>query len=245
MLKIQNLSVKIEEKEILKNLSLDIDPKPGETFVLFGPNGSGKSTLLRSIMGLSGYKITQGNIKLNDNDLSKLSVDQRAKEGLLYLYQHPPKIKGVKLEYIITEQTNSHDPYESFKEAIDTLEVNNLYDRDINVGLSGGEMKRVEILTLSLMENKKLFLLDELDSGVDVDNLKKIGKYINKLLKETNSSAILITHTGALLKHLNINKGAVIYKGEIVCQGDAKEIFKCIEKDGYKSCLTCKGEKLS
>ena len=236
MLQIKNLDVYIEDRKIINNISLDINVKKGSFFVLLGPNGSGKSSLFRSIMGFSKYR-TNGKIMLDGEDISNLSIDERVKKGITYMYQTPPKIKGVKLGDIMKEISSELDNE-------DPLSISSFYYRDINEGLSGGEMKRTELHTISKLEDTKVFLFDEPDSGVDVDNLKKIGIYINRIVKEKNAIGIIVTHTGDILKHLDIEKAAVIYDGHIACQGNPKKILDCIKKDGYQSCIKCNGKKI-
>lgn len=238
MLEVKNLSVSAEEKLIINNLSLDFTVDPGRLFVLFGPNGCGKSTLFRSLMGFSQYHI-QGDILLEGVNIKKKTIDQRVNSGLVYMYQTPPKLKGLTLENISREISDVSD-----KEISSTLSVFDFYSRDINSGLSGGEVKRSELFTLSLIKTPKVFLFDEPDSGVDIDNLKIIGKYIEKLLQKNKAMGIIITHNGDILKYLKAQKGAVMYNGQIVCQGDPKELLDCIKKDGYKGCVNCKKKKI-
>lgn len=238
MLQIKNFSVEIDRKKIIKDIALDFSVKQGKLFVLFGPNGSGKSTILKGVMGFSKYK-TSGEIILNGKNINELSIDQRANKGLAYMYQNPPKLNGVTLNDIskeITEIDNTQD--------IQELSIQSLQDRDINMGVSGGEIKRTELYTLSLLKNSKVFLFDEPDSGVDVDNLKVVAKYIKKLLKKNKAIGVIITHNGEILKYLDAQKAAVIYRGKVACEGEPKKIWECIKRDGYKSCINCNGGKI-
>jgi len=239
MLKLKNVSVTVEENEIVKDVTLDFTVDPGRFFALFGPNGSGKSTLFRAIMGFSNYDVS-GDILLEGKKINDMSIDERVKEGLVYMYQHPPKLKGIKLNDVIEESTQE-DSIIKFKDNIKKLNVLEFYNRDVNSGLSGGELKRSELFTLSALPNTKVFLFDEPDSGVDIDNLKRIGKYMDSMLKEKDAIGIIVTHTGDILKYLDAQKGAVIYDGVVKCKGKAESILKCIKKEGYESCLNCKG----
>ncbi|KUK77832.1 MAG: ABC transporter related protein [candidate division WS6 bacterium 34_10] len=232
MLSIKNLKVEADGEEILKDINLDI--KDGEKVVLFGPNGSGKSTLFKVLMGLDGYKIKKGDIKVDGKSIKKLSIDQRVKAGLGYIAQKSVGIKGVTVEDLM-EQYEFR--YEDIKEDIDSLDIDKLLNRDINYTLSGGEIKRVELFTLSLLENIHTYLLDELDSGVDLENISKISEYLEKLGKE--KSLVITTHTGAILKELDMDTAYVMLNGEIVCKGKPEKVWECINRQGYENCLNC------
>lgn len=232
MLSIKNLTVKAEEQTILKNISLEIGN--GEEVVLFGPNGCGKSTLFKVIMGLNGYEIGEGNIEIDGKNLKGKSIDERVKLGLGYVAQKAVGIKGVTVENLMEQYDFK---YEDVKEDLDSLDILELLNRDINYTLSGGEIKRVELFTLSLLKNMQVYLLDELDSGVDLENISKISNYLRKLSKD--KSIVITTHTGAILKELDVDTAYVMLNGEIVCQGKPKKVWDCIKKQGYEGCLTC------
>jgi Fe-S cluster assembly ATP-binding protein len=232
MLAIKNLTVQAQEKTILKDINLEI--KDGERVVLFGPNGSGKSTLFRVIMGLDGYKIKKGDIEVGGKSVKKKSIDERVKLGLGYVGQKSVGIKGVTVEDLMDQYDFE---YEDIKKTIDQLNIDELLRRDINYTLSGGEVKRVELFTLSLLDNIHTYLLDELDSGVDLENIGRIADYLNEVSKE--KSVVITTHTGAILKELKVDTAYVILNGEIVCKGKPKKVWECINKQGYEKCLNC------
>lgn len=240
LLVIENLHVEVEGKEVLKGVDLTI--KEGETAILFGPNGSGKTTLLMSIMGFNGYNITEGRIIFKGTELNGLPPYERARMGIGVAFQKPPKIKGVKLKSILDIVSKNKD-YEDF---IDILNLSEHVDRDVNVGFSGGEMKRSEILQL-LAQSPDLVLLDEPESGVDLENVKILGKVISillekhKLIKERKRSGLIITHTGYILDYVEADRGYIMLKGKIICEANPHEILKTIQKSGFKECEKCKG----
>ncbi len=239
LLVIENLHVEVEGKEVLKGVDLTI--KEGETAILFGPNGSGKTTLLMSIMGFNGYNITEGRIIFKGTELNGLPPYQRARMGIGVAFQKPPKIKGVKLKSILDIVSKNKD-YEDF---IDILNLSEHVDRDVNVGFSGGEMKRSEILQL-LAQSPDLVLLDEPESGVDLENVKILGKVISillekhKLIKERKRSGLIITHTGYILDYVEADRGYIMLNGKIICEANPHEILKTIQKSGFKECEKCK-----
>jgi len=240
LLVIENLHVEVEGKEVLKGVDLTI--KEGETAILFGPNGSGKTTLLMSIMGFNGYNIAEGRIIFKGTKLNGLPPYERARMGIGVAFQKPPKIKGVKLKSILDIVSKNKD-YEDF---IDILNLSEHVDRDVNVGFSGGEMKRSEILQL-FAQSPDLVLLDEPESGVDLENVKTLGKVISillekhKLIKERKKSGLIITHTGYILDYVEADRGYIMLNGRIICEANPHEILKTIQKSGFKECERCKG----
>jgi len=232
MLTIKNLTVKAGKETILKDINLKIEN--GEEVVLFGPNGCGKSTLFKVVMGLDGYQIVKGDIKIDGKSVKGKSIDERVKMGFGYVGQKGVGIKGVTVENLIEQYDFK---YEDVKKDIDSLDISELLERDINFTLSGGEIKRVELFTLSLLQNIQIYLLDELDSGVDLENISKIASYLKKLSKD--KSIVFTTHTGAILKELDVDTAYVMLNGQIVCQGKPKKVWDCIKKQGYEGCLTC------
>ncbi|BAT71721.1 Fe-S cluster assembly ATP-binding protein [Thermosulfidibacter takaii ABI70S6] len=252
MLKVENLRVKVQGKDILHGIDLEV-PK-GKVITLMGPNGSGKTTLIMTIMGFSGYEVVDGKIWFKGIDITHLPVYERVKLGIGLAFQRPPVIKGVKTKQIVEIAANARgrqvDPYELAKE----VNMMDFLERDVNDGFSGGEMKRSEILQLMAMD-PDLLLLDEPESGVDLESIALLGRAINKILgreveprpdksikevkKEYSKSALIITHTGHILNYVNADLGYVLINGRIVCSGNPRDILKTVEKYGYKECERC------
>lgn len=239
LLLIKNLSVSVENKKILNNFNLKIENK--EVHAIMGPNGSGKSTLAYSIMGHPKYTITSGKMLFNKKDLSSLSVDKRAKEGIFLSFQSPLEIQGLNYFSFLKNSYNSKNTERisplkfntAVKEKMNFLNIpDNFLSRDLNVGFSGGEKKRAEILQLTLL-NPKLAILDETDSGLDIDSLKLVCSSVNKLKKENKEfSAIVITHYKKILDFLKPDFVHVMYDGKIIKSGD-KSFADYIEKNGF------------
>lgn len=246
ILEIKNLFVEVEGKAILKGINLDV--ADGETVILFGPNGVGKSSLFMAIMGFPKYKIKKGQIIFQGTDITRLVVSERARLGIGMSFQRPPSIKGVKLRGL-SEIINSHkDNGDRIEYYSRILKLDQHLNRDINLGFSGGEVKRSEILQL-LLQNPVLSLIDEPESGVDVENISVLGKAIKRLLhkqdrlKKRQNSGIIITHTGLILNYLNADRGYMLINGCLTCSGNAREIFELIQKRGYKECQNCLKQK--
>jgi len=238
ILRIVNLCVGVDGRRILQNVNLYI--QKGQTFALFGPNGSGKSTLLMTIVGNPKYKVYDGRIVFKDVDITDKPTDERIKMGLGVAYQHPPKITGVKLRDILKHCAKLGGTEDKIDEYVKMLNMENLLDRDINVGFSGGEAKRAELLQLLLM-NPDFVMLDEPDSGVDLENIAVIGEAIRELLErdkpKRRKAGIIITHTGQILKFVDADYGVIMYKGRIACIGDPRDILKTVERYGYEECV--------
>ena len=241
LLDIENLNTIAEDdndKHILKGLNLEINE--GEIHVIMGPNGSGKSTLANTIFASPRYIVTDGSISFNGEDITRCSTDQIAKKGIFMSFQTPEEIPGVSLahflkttKYAITEKKPN---LYKFTTDVDKYmkELNMNYDyvnRDFNVGFSGGEMKKNEILQMLLLE-PKLAILDETDSGLDIDAIRTVSKGIN-LFKSDNNAVLIITHSTKILKNLTVDKVHILVDGKIVKTGDAN-LAKEIEKDGYQ-----------
>jgi len=233
MLKVENLTVEIGGKDIIQDINLEI--KKGEVVILFGPNGCGKTTLLKTIMGFSGYRIKSGNIIFKDKPLNNLPIEERVKLGIGIMYQHPPKIRGVKLQQLAQYLTKDEKEISGLTEKL-TLQEH--LKRDVNVDFSGGEMKRSELFQV-LLQDPELFLLDEPESGVDIENIGVMGGVLNEYLKQEGKSALIITHTGYILDYINAKRGCVLLDGKFWCVGNPKEMFGAIRKSGYDKCKEC------
>ena len=241
-LQIENLHVTVEGKEILKGVSLTINS--GEIHVLMGPNGSGKTSLSLAIMGHPKYKITEGKILLDGEDITNLETNEKVKKGLFLAFQNPIEIGGVKLSTLLVAEYNRiHGQSQSVmqvisyvKELSKTVGVTDaLLNRGVFEGFSGGEKKRTEILQMLLMR-PKIAILDEPDSGVDVDGLKAIAEAIVKLKQENNTGYLIITHYRRILDHVNADKVHILYRGKIVATG-GMELARLIDEKGYEGVL--------
>ena len=230
MLEIDNLSVKVNGKNVLEKINMEI--KDGEIHALLGPNASGKSTLAYTIMGFPDYKVTEGKIIFNGEDITDLQIEERAKLGIATAFQHPPSIKGLKLSKLL-EKISRREV--ELKEN-DLLE-REILEREINVGFSGGERKISEIIQVISLD-PDFVVFDELDAGLDIENLEKLSSLIKSELY--NKSALLITHRGRILRFLKPNWVHVLVDGKIVCSSeDWKKIWETIERYGYEKCREC------
>ena len=241
MLSIKNLHASIEEKQILKGLNLDI--KPGEVHAIMGPNGSGKSTLASVLAGREDYEVTEGTVLFGGKDLLELSPEERAREGLFLAFQYPVEIPGVStvnfMKTAINEKRKYHgqEPMDAvsflkmMKEKVALVEIDKaLLSRSLNEGFSGGEKKRNEIFQMAMLE-PKLAILDETDSGLDIDALRIVANGVNKLRNEERA-IIVITHYQRLLDYLQPDFVHVLVNGKIVKSG-TKELALELEEKGY------------
>ncbi|SHE44095.1 Iron-regulated ABC transporter ATPase subunit SufC [Marinitoga hydrogenitolerans DSM 16785] len=240
LLEVKNLKAKVIEdnKDILKGVNLNINP--GEIHVLMGPNGSGKSTLSNVIMGSPKFEVTDGEILFNGENILDLDTNERAKKGIFLTFQHPQEIEGVKMrQFLINAYRHMHSeekvsPIELNKRLIKLCEEINIkpefLDRYVNSGFSGGEKKKSEILQLFFLQ-PKLVIIDEIDSGLDVDALRDVAEAIKKL-KNEDMSILMITHYQRILKYLHPDFVHVYVDGRIVYTGDAK-LAEEIEEKGY------------
>lgn len=242
LLNIENIVAGIEGKDLLKGLSLKIGS--GETHVLLGPNGAGKSTLGLTVMGSPEYQVKSGKIYFDGTDITGLSADKRAKLGMFISFQNPLEIPGLTLSQFLRSAVRAHSEKplklmkfrNDMKSAMKLLNMNESYaDRDLNVGFSGGEKKKTEILQL-LMLNPRLAILDETDSGLDVDAVRVVSEGIRAYQKERNGALLIITHSTKILESLNIDKAHIIVKGKIVESG-GKELIDEVNEKGFERFL--------
>ena len=227
---------------MLKGVSLTV--RPGEVHVLLGPNGGGKTTLLMAVMGMPGYRVTDGRIFYFGEDVTALPADGRVRKGIALSFQHPPAVRGVTVGTLvgqIVKRRRSAGP--SLEELSRPLGTDALLDRDLNVGLSGGEVKRSELLQLLALD-PALALFDEPESGVDLDSIAVVGAGMRRLLDRDGAgsakAALIVTHTGHILNEVPADHGHVLVRGEIVCRGAPDTLFADIRAHGYEGCLTCR-----
>ncbi len=251
MLVIEDLQVELAGKLILKHIDMEI--KPGETHILFGPNGSGKTSLLMTIMGYPQYKVVSGKIYFKGVDITNMPINERAKMGIGMSFQRPPTIRGLKIRQLvkICSGNGENMDVEALARAVNFVDF---LDRDVNDGLSGGEIKRSELLQL-MAQNPDLMMFDEPESGVDLENMELVGKIIAHLLeqeihpkstkpirlqkRERRKMGLIITHTGHIMNYITASKGQVLYDGVLSCVENPREILKCIANIGYEECVRC------
>ncbi|MCA6073528.1 Fe-S cluster assembly ATPase SufC [Fulvivirga sedimenti] len=241
MLTIKDLHASIEDKAILNGINLEV--KPGEVHAIMGPNGSGKSTLASVLAGREDYEVTQGSVEFNGQDLLELSPEDRAREGVFLAFQYPVEIPGVSTTNFLKTALNQVREYRGeepldavsfltrMKEKMKLVEIDQaLLSRSLNEGFSGGEKKRNEIFQMAMLE-PKLAILDETDSGLDIDALRIVANGVNKL-KTPENATIVVTHYQRLLDYIVPDFVHVLYKGRIVKSG-TKELAKELEEKGY------------
>ena len=241
MLKIENLHVSVEGKEILKGVSLEV--KKGEIHAIMGPNGSGKSTLSSVIAGNEDYEVTKGNIYFNNENIEDLSAEESAHKGIFMSFQYPVEIPGITVTNFIKTAINSNlkarglkempanEMLKKIREKADLLEIDSRFlSRSLNEGFSGGEKKRNEIFQMAMLE-PTLAILDETDSGLDIDALRIVASGVNKL-KNKDNATVVITHYQRLLDHIIPDYVHVLQDGKIAKSGD-KDLALQLEEKGY------------
>ena len=239
LLKLENLDVQVEDKNILHGINLEIGE--GETHVLMGPNGAGKSTLGYTLMGNPKYKVNGGHIIFGGKDITEESADQRAKDGMFLSFQEPLEVPGLSLESFIRsaleQQTGERIRFMDFRKRLDAamkvLQMDPSYGtRSLNVGFSGGEKKKAEILQMMLFQ-PKLAILDETDSGLDVDAVRLVSEGVRTYQQDQKGSLLIITHSTRILESLHIDYTHVIVDGKIITTGDGSLVDR-INREGYE-----------
>ncbi|MEW9082416.1 Fe-S cluster assembly ATPase SufC [Caldanaerobacter subterraneus] len=237
LLEIKDLHVEVEDKHILKGLNLTI--KKGEIHAIMGPNGSGKSTLCHAIMGNPKYRITGGEILFEGENITNLKVNERAKKGIFLSFQSPEEIPGITVDNfirtsstIVTGQNMTMLQFaKEMQKMLELLDMSAEYrTRYLNVGFSGGEKKKTEVLQMAFLK-PKLVMLDEIDSGLDIDALKVVAETIKKL-KTEDMAILVVTHYNRILNYLEPDVISVLMDGKIVKEGD-KELARVLEEKGY------------
>ena len=245
ILEIKNAELSIDNKKILKGLSLNVNE--GETHAIMGPNGSGKSTLSYMLAGRDGYELDNGSITFDNTDLTQLSPDERSNLGLFLAFQYPVELPGVSSTNFLREIFNSRKKYlgenelshldfiKHLRKVAENLSIKDeMLKRYVNFGFSGGEKKRFEILQMALL-NPKISVLDETDSGLDVDALKIVSEGVNNL-KDKKNAVVVITHYQRLLDYIKPDIVHIMSDGRIIKSGDA-DLALYVEKNGYSEIL--------
>lgn len=239
LLSVRDLSASVDEKTILHHVDLDV--APGEVHVLMGPNGAGKSTLGHVAMGDPTYTVTGGSIVFDGNDITELSTDKRSRAGLFLSFQAPVEIPGVPLSSFLRSTLDERPDMKmknkqfrkTIKELANELNMDQAYlDRELGVGFSGGEKKKVEMLQLLLLK-PKLAILDETDSGLDVDALSVVSQGMDAYRERCDGTLLIITHNTRILEHLDVDRVHVMVRGHIVAEGDASMISD-IDENGFE-----------
>ncbi|MBO4809625.1 MAG: Fe-S cluster assembly ATPase SufC [Lachnospiraceae bacterium] len=239
LLQVKDLHVGVQDKEILNGVNLEIPE--GETHVLMGPNGTGKSTLGYALIGHPKYEVTEGSIVFNGEDITEDGADERAKKGLFLSFQNPLEVPGVSLsafiksalEQIKGERVKAWDFKKKLHATMDVLDMDYGYaERDLNVGFSGGEKKKAEILQLLMLE-PKFAILDETDSGLDVDAVRTVSAGIDEYKKRTGGTLLIITHSARILESLEVDKVHVMIEGKIAKDG-GRDLVDEINDKGFE-----------
>ena len=243
ILEIRHLCVEIDRQMLLHDLDLTIPE--GEVHALLGPNGCGKTTLVMAIMGYPEYKVTKGQILFDGEDITGLGVTERARLGIGISQQRPPTIAGVRLQqvldYIIAQAPKRVEEIDGLARAV---QMERFLNREVNAGLSGGEIKRSELLQL-LVTQPRFAMMDEPDSGIDLEALALVGNMVNALLTEEpdrpakRRAGLIITHTGHILDYVHADKAHIMLDGRIGCSGNPRILLDKIHEHGYEECIRC------
>jgi len=228
--------VGVGDKLIIESINMRVGY--GEVVSILGPNGSGKSTLLRALAGFPKTRVFKGSIYFENKDITYMDPVERCRLGISLMHQNPPRLRGVRirvlLDKILSREIKSLvDREREINRVAEALEIKHLLDREFGYGLSGGEIKRVELATV-ILQRPRLALIDEPDSGVDVDSLFIISSAINNLVKE-DSGLVLVTHTGGVARYINISRAYVMISGKIVAEGSGNDVFNKLFSEGFKA----------
>jgi Fe-S cluster assembly ATP-binding protein len=246
LLEVRDLTVDVEGKRVLDDVSLSIGF--GETVLLMGPNGSGKSSLINSILGNPNYIVKGGTIHFNGKEITSMPTEERALLGLGVSFQFPPKIRGVTLRSLANRLRSGQGGEAEVEKAASLLNLTGFLDRDIHVGFSGGEMKRAELFFL-LLQRPVLSLIDEPDSGVDVENMATVGRAISELLgagpgnAQRRPSALIVTHTGHISRYVLTQRTYLMQDGRMICYGETEGLVNDVLKHGFDWCAQCYGRR--
>jgi Fe-S cluster assembly ATP-binding protein len=242
MLRTEDLWVSVGGRQVLKGVHFGMSG--GEINVLFGPNGAGKTSFMMTLMGFPRYKVEQGKIYFKGEDITHKDIYERARLGLGVSFQRPPTVRGVSLKKMIEIIANGETEQGDIDVNVEKLNLSTHLDRGLNDGFSGGEMKRSELLQL-IVQRPDMVLIDEPESGVDIENIALVGEAINALLgrgkvKDPKRGAIIITHTGYILDFVNADKGYLVFDGNLLCRGNPRDILTEVKKHGYRRCAECR-----
>jgi Fe-S cluster assembly ATP-binding protein len=244
ILEAKGLCVEVDGRELLHDLELTIPD--GEVHALLGPNGSGKTTLMMTIIGYPEYRVTKGQILFDGQDVAELDITERARLGIGVSQQRPPTIAGVKLRQILDfVVANAPQRAREIDELARGFQVETFLERDVNACLSGGEIKRSELFQL-LITYPRFVMMDEPDSGVDLEAMSLIGQMTNELLARNHATrpkerraGLIITHTGNILDHVYADKAHIMVDGAIGCSGNPHILLDQIRECGYEECIRC------
>jgi Fe-S cluster assembly ATP-binding protein len=247
MIEVKELTVSIGGKRVLREVNLQI--ARGEAVALFGPNGCGKTSLLRTIMGGQEYRVETGKILFNGQDITGLAIDERARLGIGMAFQRPPAVRGVKLEGILRTCLEKRGDFteNELSGLAEKLNLRDFLERDLNLGFSGGEIKRSELLQL-IGQGPSFIMLDEPDSGVDLVNIHLVGRVINELLEKDKAvtqratAGLIVTHSGYILDYVNADRAYVMLDGTVFCSGNPRDLLEDIRAKGYEGCVQCRGK---